>query len=552
MDFVTHSNVLGVESKEIPTIPGVGAPTAATVGAVGCLYMDTDTGALYKCIAAVDGVYTWVAADKPAATDAKYFDIDVDGVISLKPEYRGHPDKTTYPYAVSNNGINLDGDKINELPRNIVIPEYINGIAVTGFQPGMFHYNYRVKSITLPDGVSELPDYFCRYAINLEAVNNTEGITKLGKSAISYTRIEKALFPNLVELATTALASCRFLRIVDIGNNITAIPNQCFQQSVSLERVKGGAKVQTIGNNAFDMTRSLKNLSFLPNVTSIGQWAFYRSRIQFDWSSLDGKCDLTQKGATPVNDNTTPYWLGVTHTANEHRLGSMFSIQDDRIKGEYIGATVDGFGGSIDRTNGTRIKYEKACSFLTLINIHTALTGTTYNHPDDFIRELLSRPEGEKFAALLSEDVRYIQYSIIPIIDALGYEITVISTGDMDEASYNSMYEAMQNKPLVRYSGDITQAAYQAMCDALGDKTNPQYVYTSLGTKNDDNEGHSAALYGMTANKEALFADNDFFFESYRDSDLGVSDDLYAYKMPYQNMTGPQSEFFAVRKKLNN
>lgn len=46
--------------KQARTLTDSGAPTTATAGAVGSLYMDTDTGNLYKCTAAADGVYTWV------------------------------------------------------------------------------------------------------------------------------------------------------------------------------------------------------------------------------------------------------------------------------------------------------------------------------------------------------------------------------------------------------------------------------------------------------------------------------------------------------------
>lgn len=63
MNYVEHLNLFGVEAKEVPCIKGIGAPTSSTEGAVGCLYMDTDTGDLYKCTAVADGVYTWVPAD---------------------------------------------------------------------------------------------------------------------------------------------------------------------------------------------------------------------------------------------------------------------------------------------------------------------------------------------------------------------------------------------------------------------------------------------------------------------------------------------------------
>lgn len=59
MNYVEYLELFGVSTKEIPCTKGKGAPTASTEGAVGLLYMDTDNGSLYKCTAALNGVYTW-------------------------------------------------------------------------------------------------------------------------------------------------------------------------------------------------------------------------------------------------------------------------------------------------------------------------------------------------------------------------------------------------------------------------------------------------------------------------------------------------------------
>ena len=64
MEFTKSFNLFGVEGKEIPCITGKGAPTVATKGAVGCLYMDTNTGDIYKCTAVVGSVYTWTSDAK--------------------------------------------------------------------------------------------------------------------------------------------------------------------------------------------------------------------------------------------------------------------------------------------------------------------------------------------------------------------------------------------------------------------------------------------------------------------------------------------------------
>lgn len=78
---------------------GKGAPTTSTEGAVGCLYMDTDTGNMYKCTAAVDGSYTWVKEYDGYIGD--YFDIEfVDGyyVVSNGSVY----ESSSYSYAKLN------------------------------------------------------------------------------------------------------------------------------------------------------------------------------------------------------------------------------------------------------------------------------------------------------------------------------------------------------------------------------------------------------------------------------------------------------------------
>lgn len=59
MNFVKLFNLFGVDAMQIPCILGNGAPTSATEGAIGCLYMDTDTGNLYKCTGVDNGSYSW-------------------------------------------------------------------------------------------------------------------------------------------------------------------------------------------------------------------------------------------------------------------------------------------------------------------------------------------------------------------------------------------------------------------------------------------------------------------------------------------------------------
>lgn len=82
MNYVESFKLFGTEAMQIPCIKGDGAPTTSTPGAVGCLYMDTSSEFkdLYKCTAAVDGVYTWVSllGDISAA---------LDGILAIQEHY---------------------------------------------------------------------------------------------------------------------------------------------------------------------------------------------------------------------------------------------------------------------------------------------------------------------------------------------------------------------------------------------------------------------------------------------------------------------------------
>lgn len=64
MNYVEYFNLFGVDAKQIPCERGAGAPTADTVGDVGCFYMDTDNGDVYKCIEVSGETYTWESFGK--------------------------------------------------------------------------------------------------------------------------------------------------------------------------------------------------------------------------------------------------------------------------------------------------------------------------------------------------------------------------------------------------------------------------------------------------------------------------------------------------------
>ena len=93
----------------------------------------------------IEGMPIHLATNDYIYTSAKYFDIDGDGYISLKSQYRGDYAKETYTYAISDNGAGNEGSELDELPEYLYIPDHIDGVEVKGIHQGAFCYNRKIK-----------------------------------------------------------------------------------------------------------------------------------------------------------------------------------------------------------------------------------------------------------------------------------------------------------------------------------------------------------------------------------------------------------------------
>jgi len=423
-----------------------------------------------------DTAVLWVDTDdagESEISDSKYFDIDYDGIVSLNPNY------------------------LSTLPEKVAFPEFINGVAVSGFQAGMFQGNLRVKEIVLPDTVSSIPENFCKEAKNLRLVKNTEHIESVGASAFYQTRIEKAMLPNLKELGSNAFRNCIYLRIVDIGD-VENIPDYAFCWCSNLSLFKGGANVKTIGKHAFRCALTLKNLPFLSGnkVTSIDDYAFFNCRIQFDWALLTA-CTFSTNYPTPIADNTSEYWVGADYTPCENKLVTMFSQRDTRWANETIGST--------------NAPYSNGCAFISAIHIHSAFTDRLYSTPMEFEAEIEALD-----SALLTQSPNNPD-NVANILTALGYSVT-------------------------KLSGEITNEKLEQAYEAL---SNGAYVFCGMSTTSNVNGSHSILLYGVNGIGEVMVLDSDsggHFFDDY------CNTDVLTYQIPIQNLTGPSTTMYIVSK----
>ena len=89
MNYVKKFNLFGVEARQRPTLTGRGTPVngeSGTQGTEGELYMDLDTGKVYKCVGAPN---IWVSATKEVDDQMGDVSAALDSILEIQNELIG-------------------------------------------------------------------------------------------------------------------------------------------------------------------------------------------------------------------------------------------------------------------------------------------------------------------------------------------------------------------------------------------------------------------------------------------------------------------------------
>ena len=348
---------------------------------------------------------------------AEYFDITNTGEISLKPEYRGATTTSSYPYAISDNGLNNVGSKNAELPKDLVIPEEIDGTAVFKLADAMFMFNDMIESIAIPNFITKIPIYFARTAHNLKEVKGTVNVKEIECGAFMTTSVRKLSFPKLETLTKSSSGngwhfknSC-FLVSADLGN-VTLIPKQAFSYCERLSCVHNAKGVTSVEAESFMKTSRLKSLNFLSNLTSAdskGDKAFLSSRVDSELQS-------------------NKWWENCTYTKCNIPLRSVF----DQANPNWKDKTIDNKG----------TKYLAGGVAVSAAMIYSALEGKDLDSPEEFIEAVKSAKPS--LLDLVATDIgnmgRYLS-------EGLKYNVVHKTTYNAD--TLNEMYTALKDGKLV-------------------------------------------------------------------------------------------------------
>lgn len=414
---------------------------------------------------------------------AEYFQITDDGVVSLKPEYRGSTTKSTYTYSVSDMGAGITGSKNAELPSILYIPEIVDGIMTIALAEAMFSDNRAIKKVVLPNTVSEIPAWCFYQCYFLEEIYNTDNINTLGERCLCYAAsLRRANFPNLneAESASWALAGCPDLVYADVGN-ITAIPDRMFMYSIGLHRLRNSGKITSVGDAAFFKTPSLRHFDGWDGLTSIGKGAFIGNRTEYDWNSLTG-CTFGAN-ATPAQLNPTDFWSSCTYTPCENPLPTYFAQNNPA------------WANSTANSNA----YSSSCLLFVSLIAYCGLNNITAN------------------ISTLTELVNFVN----------GISTNILANNGQKLSHLRAMLSGLGLT--INTYDPYTQENLQIMYDALA---NGNYVICRAGNGSGGVSGHAILAYGIKDNGEIQFVDTSSRY-AYDYSKP------FVYSCPYQNWLAP-------------
>ena len=435
---------------------------------------------------------------EPAATDEIYFDITADGVLSLKPEYRGAGQSTSIPQSVSDNGVGRAGTQNKELPEEIVIPETVRGITVTSFAKGMFWGNRQVRRIEIPATVSEIPTAFCREAWNVTEVRGTEQVKILNSFAFYACGITRASFPALeVFNGTKHFSRCAYLAVANLGTTIRAIPEGCFEHCERLVDLRCSPEISMVGKTGFYMTFRLKELPFLGSLTDVGDYGFLISRVNVD--AINPECRFGVR-ATSKDFRGGDYWTEPGKNAKPVNtpLYATFNQDNPLWKDKPI--------GNLART------WDTGCIIVCAAMAYSSLEKKDLASPEEFTDAVYSANSALKDVDPGSQIDGIEQY-----LEAVGYD--VVRYTEFNTANLKALYDALAGGALV--------------------------IHRCLADATDGN--HDVLIHGINADGEVLCVD-----PSSASVLIGRSDTI-TYSMSIQNRTraaeGTDKDYFWIVRK---
>ena len=174
-------------------------------------------------------------------------------------------DKTTGTITGSDQGVT-----------EVVIPESIDGTAVTAIGPDAFKWRRNITKVELPEGLTSIGDNAFLGCLAMQELNVPSTLTTIGNSALKQCKkLTSITVPDSVtSIGTSAFEKCEGLTTVSLPEGLTNVDRYVFAECSSLTDIDLPDSFKAIGWYAFSGCAALENIKLPANLTSLGEHAF--------------------------------------------------------------------------------------------------------------------------------------------------------------------------------------------------------------------------------------------------------------------------------------
>lgn len=188
--------------------------------------------------------------------------------------------------------------------KEITIPQ-----SITAIEESTFAYCTNLTSVTLPEGLESIgKEAF--YSSNLESIVIPSTVRTLGECAFQRTAIQEITIPaGITNLPDSLFSQCEELTSVTLPAGIRTIGNWAFSGARKLASITLPDSLVMLGNYVFKDCLGLNNIVLPKNLTSFGTDVFNRQSLS--------KIYIAH---TDYSDYEIPYENDVLHSEFEHLL----------------------------------------------------------------------------------------------------------------------------------------------------------------------------------------------------------------------------------------